>query len=354
MFRLNIFPANDGDCLLLDYGVEQPYRHILIDGGRRGAYAKLRPELMRLAASGEKIDLLVLTHIDADHIEGLLALISDENLPVDVEQIWYNGYDQLSLLEPYGPQQGDDFSELIRNKKWRWNASFDGGPVVVDGSKPRTIELPGGLRLTLLSPTPEGLGRLHAEWTKWRFTQEKSAATPEPDVPEGLEAYGRREIRLPLNIEELAAAETKVDTETPNGSSIAMIAEFDGKRIVLAGDAHPDVLAKSLAELGGDKPYPCDIFKVSHHGSRANTTTDLVGRLDCRRFVISTSGARHGHPDPEAIARLIKHGSSGMKTLYFNYAVDETTIWSNPDLMRDFSYECKFATYENEPLRIDV
>ena len=33
-----------------------------------------------------------------------------------------------------------------------------------------------------------------------------------------------------------------------------------------------------------------------------NTTRDLIGLLDCRGFLISTDGSRHGHPDPETIA----------------------------------------------------
>lgn len=354
MFRLNIFPADDGDCLLLDYGRLEPNRHILVDGGRRGAYAKLRPELVRLAARGERIDLLVLTHIDADHIEGLLELIKDPDPPIEIDQVWYNGYRHLSVLEAFGPKQGDEFSELISNKPWGWNSSFAGGPVVADLTKPTVVELPEGMRLTLLSPTREALHQLHVDWSKWRYAQASVPSPTDLGVPNGLEAFGRARIGLPLKVEELATAKTEIDTGLPNGSSIAMVAEFEGKRTILSGDAHPDVLIRSLRLLGEEDRYKCDLFKVSHHGSRANTTAALIGVLDCYRFAISTSGARHGHPDPEAIARLIKYAPAGLKTLYFNYAFERTLAWADEGLMRDYAFRCEFLGGGDDPLRIDI
>ena len=77
MFKLTAFPAADGDCLLLSFGETPPYCHVLIDGGRQGTYSILKPTLKAIAEVGEAIDLLVLSHIDADHIEGFLALVAD-------------------------------------------------------------------------------------------------------------------------------------------------------------------------------------------------------------------------------------------------------------------------------------
>ena len=72
-FRLKMLPAADGDCLLLSWGAGGPLHHLVVDGGRQGAYAHLKQELEAIARAGEKLALYVLTHVDADHIEGALA-----------------------------------------------------------------------------------------------------------------------------------------------------------------------------------------------------------------------------------------------------------------------------------------
>jgi glyoxylase-like metal-dependent hydrolase (beta-lactamase superfamily II) len=151
MFRLTMLPAEDGDCLLLDYGTEEEQYHVLIDGGRTSTYEAARPFLETIRKRGERIDLLVLTHIDADHIEGLLPLIADPCLPVDVAEVWYNGFAQLSGLEHYGPEQGDAFSEALARRGWPWNSNFGGGPVVLPDGKPLEVTGPGGLKILLLA-----------------------------------------------------------------------------------------------------------------------------------------------------------------------------------------------------------
>lgn len=56
-------------------------------------------------------------------------------------------------------------SALIHHRHLPWNAAFDGGPVAVPAEgTPPTITLPGGLRLTLLSPTPTELAALCEPW----------------------------------------------------------------------------------------------------------------------------------------------------------------------------------------------
>ena len=126
-------------------------------------------------------------------------------------------------------------------------------------------------------------------------------------------------------------------------SSIALIAEWGDKRVMLGADAHPDLLSQSIRSLVGARGgrYALDLYKVSHHGSGGNTTRELIGLLDCRRFAISTNGS-HGHPDPETIAKLIKYSPRGEKVIYFNYKQERTTPWHNPQLEQGKFYRCEF------------
>ena len=73
--KLKVFFAGDGDCLLLTSG---DGHHVLIDGGRRGSFERqTRPLLRDMAASDTAIDLVVVSHIDADHVSGIISLLED-------------------------------------------------------------------------------------------------------------------------------------------------------------------------------------------------------------------------------------------------------------------------------------
>ena len=71
--KLTVFFAGDGDCLLL---TSAEGRRVLIDGGRAGTFAsETAPVLQQLAGDGEALDLVVVSHIDADHITGIIVLL---------------------------------------------------------------------------------------------------------------------------------------------------------------------------------------------------------------------------------------------------------------------------------------
>jgi ribonuclease BN (tRNA processing enzyme) len=76
--EMTIFQSNKGDCLMLSGsdGV-----HILVDGGMKGSYTEfVSPTLNQMQQEGEEIDLVCLSHIDDDHIGGILRMMEDEVL----------------------------------------------------------------------------------------------------------------------------------------------------------------------------------------------------------------------------------------------------------------------------------
>src|SRR5262249_40354008 len=150
----------------------------------------------------------------------------------------------------------------------------------------------------------------------------------------------------------------RADQTEPNATSIAFLAECGGKRVLLTGDAHADILEaaiRPLAQAEGGR-LRVDVMKVGHHGSKANTSRALLDLLDCTRFAFSTSGDRHGHPDPETIARIVQRDPRRKKTLYFNYRHPEAEQWESVRLQGDWCYEIVFPTdaASNGTLTIDV
>jgi beta-lactamase superfamily II metal-dependent hydrolase len=348
MLRVHAFPAQDGDSLLLSYGDEAQPRYVLVDGGRDSTYITLRAALDQIAKRGGRLDLLVLTHIDADHIAGILKLTGDRKQPIEVGEVWFNGFQKLVRLQAFSPGQGDRFSNAIQILRWCWNGAFDGACVALQADRvPLRLKLAGGLRVILLSPDQTKLQLLRKAWEAWRNrTPEDKQAAPAAPASAGLQEMGRRPMPSPLNVEALAFVPEEFDATVNNGSSIAFVAEWEGKRILMAGDAHTDLLVHGLRHLAAKEGGTCrlDLFKLSHHGSKGNTSGELLELIDCPRFLLSTDGSRHGHPDPQTIARILKFSKSNskLKSLYFNYRQDYTSPWNQPSLREAYSYECRY------------
>lgn len=355
VFRLSMLPASEGDCLILSYGAdEEGLSHIVIDGGRKATWPFLKTALKAIRERGEKVELLLLTHIDADHIDGLLEMVTDEELPIRPEAIWYNGYEQLKSMvrpgavQPMGFKAADAYTKALAKHAWEINTAFGGKAIFTDGA-PVALEF-AGLKLTLISPDRAKLDKLRNNWRKALEPPVVAGTAPSGG---GLQAFGKRKMPATLDVEKLSGP-SPGDSTAPNGSSIALIAEYDGRRVLLGADAHPDIVLENLHRVAPGEKYRIDLFKLPHHGSRANLTREIIEKLDCERFAVSTSGAVFGHPDPEAISRILKFGEAPAKTLYFNYASDRTLPWNDSGLQTRYAFECVYPASEGQPLVIDI
>lgn len=339
-FRIAALPADDGDCLVISYGEEAALRHIVIDAGRQGTAQRLTSYLS--AESISRLELLIVTHIDADHIEGMLDFL-DHQPNLVIEDIWFNGYKHLlEGLDPMGAPQGEMLTSRIKQRCW--NHKFGGHAVCIsnNGSPISVPALDGGMQLTILSPSRPKLAKLAPVWERECESQGLIPGVGAAEVRRevGLETLG-------AGLVEMADMVTKEDKSAANGSSIALLAEYNGKRVLLAADAHSDLLCQSLAHLNGGAPVHLDLFKVPHHGSQANVTKALMAAVRCNDFLVSTSGARHGHPNQPGVARMVM-GSDGPARLRFNYLQPQTQFWRDRTRSADEpDYECEFPDTEH-------
>jgi hypothetical protein len=298
----------------------------------------------------------MLSHVDADHVEGLVRLFAEKPLPVAVKRVWFNGWRQMSGPDhTLGPLQGEFLSALLVDRvPGAWKPDAPPWCVPPDGKLP-VMKLPGDMSLTLLSPNPT---KLKAMASEWRTKLEGTGIRP-GQLEQAWKLLGSKTKFLPRqgllgaapSLDRLLKRQFKIDPAKANGSSIAVLAEYAGKSALLLADAHPDVIADSLGRLctaRGVKRLAVDAVKVSHHGSRANTNEALLKLIASPRYLISTNGAQFRHPDRECLARIIKLGKP--RTLYFNYASRFTNPWIKS--AADHGYEAIVRSKSDLALRV--
>lgn len=356
---VELLPARHGDCIWIEYGRNDVYR-ILIDGGPVDTFERIQNRLAKTPAGDQAFELILLSHVDADHIEGLVRLFAENPLPFAVDQVWFNGWRQMNQAHGLlGALQGEFLSALLVERvSGAWNADSPPWLVPSQGTLP-THTLEGGMKLTLLSPNPAKLDRMAKAWKR---AIQKEGFSP-GDLKAAWKALAKRKQFLPKkgllgttpNLDALLKKQFLRDDATPNGSSIALLAEYEGKSILLLADAHPDLVASSIQRLcqeRGTDRLRVDAVKVAHHGSKHNTSVALLKLLDSPRYLVSTNGDQFRHPDKECIARVLKFGKPSQ--LYFNYESKYTKPWLTRAAQKKYGYEAVVRGAKDQTLKADL
>lgn len=319
---IQILHASHGDCIFISHEKGKQKFNLLIDGGPTGTFGQLsgyamplRLLLEELIERKEVIDLAVITHVDDDHIGGILEAISfKEYLPELVKEYWFNSYDRItssdndsadvnnSVSGVAGTEvntsiaQGVSLEATLENLNW-----FD--EVIHNEIDPL---FRSGVKITVLSPTRRSLKRLAKDWKREYPDREKDTARKQTDHHYPFSAF-------------VSDQSFQSDRSVPNGSSIALLLEVDDTKILLLADSYAHTVEQKLRDMGfsEDNPLVCDLVKISHHGSKGNTTKTLLSIIRSGKYVISTDGSVYGHPDKRTVARILNAHSGNQ--VYFNY-----------------------------------
>jgi hypothetical protein len=350
---IEMLPAEYGECLWVECRRGSEVHRLLIDGGTPGTAGRLLKRIQELPGRRPHFDILAVSHIDADHIGGIVGLIEDEDFGAHFADIWFNGFQHLP--KPTGKtrdfQQGETLTAAltgrVTNHPLPWNKAFSGKAVARPDDHPKTgkclVDPPvyrteWGLQITLLSPTTKRLISLSRGWNGYLQklrAGESSLQTYQPRT---------RGIETTDDLEKLAAVESNKDATAPNGSSIAFLLEFGGHSCLFAADAFATVLYPALSWIArsrGLERLEIDAFKLPHHGSRGNVLSPLFDVVRAKNYLVSTSGARFEHPDDEAIARVITLGGPG-HTIWFNYSSPQTLKWAEKRFTSRYEYGTEY------------
>jgi len=331
--------ANHGDAIVLEItkSSSEVFR-ILIDGGPPGMIAETSHPRLKAQQTrdfvqllhdyrdvGLEFDLTVLTHIDSDHIGGLLAAYRREEFRKIIgKNIWFNSAHliakELKKIEPpdskiiispiVGPntsvREAIDLDKLV--EKNQTNRSL-----ITTNTPPLSLDWG---RIDILSPTVAQLNNLVDYWKK--EIPSKTTSGKENDYGCTIEHYQKND-------------DFTSDVSVRNGSSIAMLVRSQVGSFLLLGDSFSGTVANSIRNLGYSETNKLiiDVCKVSHHGSKGNTCPDFLSLIDCQYFLISTNGGKQ-LPNKQTIARILNTFPSAQ--FVFNYPELIKKIFNDEEL----------------------
>jgi glyoxylase-like metal-dependent hydrolase (beta-lactamase superfamily II) len=323
MLRLHIVQADYGDCLILAYGSATSPHHMLIDGGPHHVYENhLQPVLDGLDDAQTVLDHVVLSHIDEDHVVGLLDLLKalqwqrarGRPEPVAIGALWHNSFSRLlgedverrfdRLMGTAAPVrglmpltdrtgrsvgQGHKLTEAAESLAIVINPEFTPSHFASLDEAPEALHLEN-VHLRLIGPGETRLEKLRGIWFDWLEEQRKKLSVPDRAAAER------------------AAADA--DDSVPNLSSIMFLVKADDKSMLFTGDGLYSDILEGLEEAGllDDKQsIHLDVLKVPHHGSNRNVSPGFFEKVTADCYVISANDrTNQDNPDYDTLQWIVE------------------------------------------------
>jgi beta-lactamase superfamily II metal-dependent hydrolase len=316
--RIHAIQAFEGDSLLIESGDANP-RFVLIDAGPRGTYdAHVRAHLLDTLGAGGPLDAVIVSHVDKDHIVGVLDLVADleragadgEFPAVKVADLWHNSFSRTldndegnlvaglqEMMNAAGRAQvamsvsgaaflGIREGALLRRAALKLGIPLNdafGGKLI----SPDEIVQPnwsfGDVTFQVVGPTDANLRELRKEWEEW--------------LDQHLDAFAEGDVQAMSN----------ADRSVPNLSSIVILASSPSGTALLTGDARGDHILQGLEAAGlldDAGKLHVDVLKVQHHGSDRNVTKRFFQSVTADVYLISADG-KNGNPDIATLKWLV-------------------------------------------------
>jgi len=354
-FTLDVRRARKGDCLILHFGTKDKPGLALIDGGPSNVYEPhLKPRLAEIREARGldpdatlPVDVMMVSHIDDDHIEGILELTKElveaqdgqQPLPLKISGLWHNTFDDIignspkeltaavtasfgaaSLsgepdvegLDPDAAKvlasvsQGFHLRDDSKKLKLRINPQLKGQLVLAQKKGPK-IDMGKGLTFTIIGPMNDEVVDLQKDHDDFLKKQQKDK--------DALASF--------------------TDTSVANLSSLVVLAEVNKKRILFTGDARGDKVLEGLELVGllkkdGKSTINVDVLKCPHHGSDRNIDPIFFRRIPAKHYVFSGDG-EHGNPERATLQMLLDERGDEDITIHLTYPIKDIDVGRKAD-----------------------
>lgn len=376
-FRFHALKSRHGDCLL----VRSDETTILVDGGPAGVYRDfLKPHLEALQAQKGItdplfIDLLLVSHIDEDHVLGLVDLTREmiqrqaDGRPqlVRFGAAWFNSFaDSIAHVAGEPEEQvGQAATQVaaMANKSLSLSLGLDNSLIVISSvSQGRQLrQALNKLNIPVNQPFNRGLVLNEREILEHMVGDIKLRVVgPGEQQLEDLRQSWKKQLPDILDKERgnqaTAMAAADLDDSVFNLASIAVVAEHQGGRMLLTGDARGDMIIdwlKDQDELDETGRAHFNILKLPHHGSTKNIPKGFFRTITADHYVISGNG-RFGNPEPDVMHMLFdERGLDQPYLVHLTYGLEEMDERKEFD-KNDFERVLGEFPGSNDRLRLSV
>jgi len=313
--KFEFFEAGCGDSILVstDEGT-----NILIDGGVSSTY---QDEISDRLDDVDKLDLVVVTHIDNDHICGIMELLHDKYNRPKIKLFWFNMASKKMMFtsnssNEIGQGQGSLFTHFIS----KYQIPYINNIYLDKDEKKNIFSIGSDIIITLISPSEKNLEKLRANWKENNILRDCNRQKVE--IGASTKPIDKRELNTLYDIK------FGLETSDTNQTSIAFILKYKDKNFLLLGDADIRTINEQLKILGYSKTHKLSVefVKLSHHGSKKNINKEFLDLIETDTFITLTDGShpnrsKYKHPDKESYALILNHEDRAKHiNFYFNYS----------------------------------
>lgn len=209
MLEVYTYNAGKGDCIRIHFAESH---NIFIDTGVTAFAHKFKRICDEIVNMGETLDILILTHVDDDHIGGFLGNLRQKKYRCPFQEVWMN---------IFGSATTGDRCLSVRHNNEVYSILFQKGTVIHSALKGEEKTVAGAVIKIIW---PEGL----------------STSRDIRDIPLARRSdYG-------LTLSELAEKPISVhDFSQNNKDSIVFSFAYEGRRLLFTGDAWEEDVVKA-------------------------------------------------------------------------------------------------------------
>ena len=298
--------SKSGDAVACRFTVESTGTQavVVVDGGFSDTGGQLADHISKYFGTAT-VDLMISTHPDADHLNGLSTALDVLN----VQALWMH----LPWMHSGGVDEHFSNIEAVRDLAEKAEARH------IPITEPFTGLQGFGGQVEVMGPS-EGyykeLVEQHLEEERSGYSRGTTSQRPGL-IAKGLDLLERMAASLPIE-----TLTDESDVSPRNNSSVVTLIRADDRHLLLTGDAGVEALEYAAeeyeAKFGSFEASPLKFLQAPHHGSKRNLGPTILDRIlgpkgsafQPTTSFISSAKAAPKHPSPKVVNALSRRGAS--------------------------------------------
>lgn len=268
--------------------------NVIVDSGE--VCEELVSVVERIRKNKEVIDLLVISHYDSDHIKAICDILyplSIEERHKLLKKVWFNATKAgfCGNEKNWSETDATLLGNMLLEADIPWVSKLQVGMVEKISSE-LSIDVIGGGEIYTQAKTGKALNSNKCDW------------------------------RTSLSELELYLNDDAKDSSKTNEQSAILVVHANSHDILLPGDTTPAKFLIALNEVNKNGIASFDLVKLPHHGSYKNVTKDILSRIKCNDYVITTNGSEFSHPNKKTFLKVVKWSArddDSLITFHLNY-----------------------------------